>query len=146
MKIETLSQENQDALAQLMVELWPYSNFEDELKDAKRIYSSEGETSFLVKEGNQHVAFIYLKLRKDWVEGAKELPIAYVEGIYVKPEFQGKSIGKMLIQKAEMWAKSMGSSQLASDTEFENTGSINFHSRMGFKEENRVICFIKDLD
>ena len=91
------------------------------------------------------IAFAYLSLRNDFVEGAISYPIAYLEGIYVKESYRKTGIASELINRAEQWANENDVSQLASDVEIENEQSIRFHKKSGFIEENRVVCFIKDI-
>jgi aminoglycoside 6'-N-acetyltransferase I len=79
------------------------------------------------------------------VEGAAESPVAYVEGVYVKPDFQRQGFAKKLISVAEDWAKQKGLTQLASDTGVTNLQSINFHKEVGFTEAERIVCFIKNI-
>jgi aminoglycoside 6'-N-acetyltransferase I len=38
-----------------------------------------------------------------------------------------------------------GYKELASDTEISNTQSIEIHKKLGFKETERVVCFLKKL-
>ncbi|MEP0004719.1 MAG: aminoglycoside 6'-N-acetyltransferase [Balneola sp.] len=145
MQIVKLSEQNIEALAHLFVELWPECTFEAEFEYCKQILEKEDQTAFLVKEKNEYIAFAYLSLRNDFVEGATFYPIPYLEGIYVEESFRKTGIASKLIQRAEQWAKESGSSQLASDVEIDNEQSIQFHKKSGFLEENRIVCFIKDL-
>lgn len=46
---------------------------------------------------------------------------------------------------AEKWALSLDYSELASDAEVENERSISMHSHFGFKEVERIVCFLKKL-
>lgn len=145
MQIKELTSENVEALAHLFVELWTECTFETEFKYCKQILSKDDQTAFLVDEKGEYIAFTYLSLRNDFVEGATSYPIAYLEGIYVKESYRKAGIASKLIQRAEQWAEENGSSQLASDVEIDNEQSIQFHKKSGFLEENRIICFIKDL-
>jgi aminoglycoside 6'-N-acetyltransferase I len=145
MQIVKLSEQNVAALAHLFVELWPECIFETELEYCKQILEKENQTAFLVNEKGEYIAFAYLSLRNDFVEGATSYPIAYLEGIYVKESYRKTGIATQLIQRAEQWAKENGSSQLASDVEIDNEQSIQFHKKSGFLEENRIVCFLKDL-
>lgn len=145
MQIVKLSEQNVEALAHLFVKLWPECTFETEFKYCKQILSKDDQTAFLVKEKNEYIAFAYLSLRNDFVEGASSYPIAYLEGIYVKESFRKTGIALQLLNRAEQWAKENGSSQLASDVEIDSEQSIRFHKKSGFLEENRIVCFIKDL-
>ncbi|MEQ8577121.1 MAG: GNAT family N-acetyltransferase [Balneola sp.] len=145
MQIVKLSEQNVEALAHLFVELWPECTFETEFEYCKQILEKENQTAFLVNEKGEYIAFAYLSLRNDFVEGATSYPIAYLEGIYVKESYRKTGIASQLIQQAEQWAKENGSSQFASDVEINNKQSIRFHKKSGFLEENRIVCFIKDL-
>ncbi|OAN62531.1 GCN5 family acetyltransferase [Balneola sp. EhC07] len=145
MQIKELTSENVEALAHLFVELWPECTFETEFEYCKQILSKEDQTAFLIKQKDEYIAFAYLSLRNDFVEGATSYPIAYLEGIYVKESYRNTGLASKLIQRAEQWAKESGSSQLASDVEIDNEQSIQFHKKSGFLEENRIVCFIKDL-
>lgn len=68
-----------------------------------------------------------------------------VEGMYVKENYRHLGIGKNMIQMAMGWGQQKGCKQLASDTELSNTASIEFHTKNGFSEANRIVCFIKDI-
>lgn len=145
MHIKELTSENVEHLAHLFVELWSECTYESELKYCKKILKNDDQTAFLAIENDEYIAFAYLSLRNDFVEGATSYPIAYLEGIYVKESYRKTGIASKLIQQSEQWAEQSGSSQLASDVELNNEQSIQFHKRSGFKEENRVVCFIKEI-
>ncbi|MDH1882803.1 MULTISPECIES: aminoglycoside 6'-N-acetyltransferase [Empedobacter] len=145
MEIEQLSIDNLKQLTELVLELWIDCEFDEEFENYKRILGSESEICYLCKEAGDYIAFLHLSSRNDYVEGAKDLPIAYVEGIYVKSDFQKKGIAKKLMNYAENWAKQKGYNQIASDTNITNSVSIDFHKQIGFAEIERIVCFIKDL-
>lgn len=50
-----------------------------------------------------------------------------------------------LLKACEGWARTRGCTQFASDCELMNSDSIRFHSRAGFTEANRIVCFVKKL-
>lgn len=145
MQIIELTDQNVEHLAHLFVEMWPECTFETELKYCKQILERDDQTAFLVAENEEYIAFAYLSLRNDFVEGATSYPIAYLEGIYVKQAFRKSGIASKLIQRSEKWARKNGCTQLASDAEIENEHSIRFHKKNGFREENRVVCFVKTI-
>ena len=45
--------------------------------------------------------------------------------------------------QCEQWAREKGCAEFASDCELTNTASLRFHLGVGFREENRIICFKK---
>ena len=84
-------------------------------------------------------------IRVDYVEGSESSPTGYVEGIYVKELYRRQGIAKRLLEQGEAWALSRGCTQMGSDIEADNGGSYEFHTKAGFQEANRLICFIKDI-
>ncbi|WP_171943887.1 GNAT family N-acetyltransferase [Streptococcus suis] len=92
------------------------------------------------------VAWISLSLRHDYVEGCQFSPVAYVEGIFVHPDYRGQGIAEELLHFAEGWAKSRGISQLGSDAELDNLLSQKFHIKHGFREVSRTVHYVRNLN
>lgn len=145
MEIQLLSEDSLNSLIGLVTELWPEEDVVEAYENYKAILTSGQEACYLVRQGEQYVAFIHVTIRNDYVEGANSWPIAYVEGVYVKPDFQKQGIASKLISVAEAWAREKGIKQLASDAELTNVQSINFHKQVGFTEAGKIVCFIKNL-
>lgn len=145
MQIEILSATNLNALIELALELWPDCEFEEEFPYYQSLIGSEKEVCYLVREEEIYLGFIHVSMRTDYVEGAIEFPVAYIEGLYVKPDCQKRGIGKELVNAGAAWGRQKGCKQFASDTELGNEMSIDFHKRIGFGEASRIVCFIKDL-
>ncbi len=145
MEIEILSAGNIHALAVLVPELWPECIFEEEYEKYSGIINAEDEICYLIKEQEQFAGFVHVAARHDYVEGADDLPVAYVEAIYVKPAYQQQGIATRLIHTAADWARQKGFKQMASDTGLVNNAAINFHKKAGFTEVERVVCFIRNL-
>ena len=99
-----------------------------------------------VGEGGRFRAFAEAALRHDYVNGCSTSPVAFLEGIYVCPEDRGTGLGATLLRAVEAWAVERGCSELASDTEPENTGSRAFHGALGFEETEQVVFFRKGLN
>ncbi len=59
---------------------------------------------------------------------------------------RGRGYGKALMTMAERWARAQGYTELASDTELDNTAGILVHKKLGFVETERIVCFLKKLD
>jgi aminoglycoside 6'-N-acetyltransferase I len=145
MEIEVASMNNLPTLIELVLELWTECSYEEELENYQSIIDSPDEVCFLAKTQGYYIGFIHLTIRNDYVEGTANSPVAYIEGIYVKPNFQKRGVAKELISVAENWAKQKGLKQIASDTEITNLSSIDFHKKVGFSEVGRIVCFVKDL-
>ena len=57
--------------------------------------------------------------------------------IYISSEFQGKGIGKSLMEELIILAKLKGYHTMIAGIDAENTGSYLFHKKFGFKEVGR---------
>lgn len=79
----------------------------------------------------------------------KNEPIGFLEeGWFVKGLYRMRGYGKNLVEAAETWTVEMGYSQIASDTEDFNVGSIVAHNKLGYIEQFRAygeVKFIKSL-
>jgi aminoglycoside 6'-N-acetyltransferase I len=140
--IVPVTKANEEAWAELSLALWPEVAKEELLKE-RALGNLVNE--FLYLYNDEAVAFISLSLRFDYVEGTNTSPVAYLEGIYVKPEYRKKGIARALMEFAKEWALVKGCKELASDCELENKTSEAFHKKIGFKEANRLICFTMEL-
>ena len=135
---------------ELALELWPPeddSDREDMRKTMTEILNAENQMGCLVRNAaGDAIAFMNLSLRRDYVAGATQSPVAFVEGIYVRAPYRHQNVGTALIQWAEQWARQQGCTELASDALIENQDSYQFHTKVGFEEVERVVCFIKTLE
>lgn len=127
-------------------QLWPDYD-PDEISDAlTAILRSSIEAAFLLRNDEQlAVGFINLSLRYDLIPGATQKPVAYVEGVYTRPEFRRQGLGKLLIEQAEVWAQQQGCAELTADVSDDNLASISFHKQVGFEQINRIVTFIKHI-
>jgi aminoglycoside 6'-N-acetyltransferase I len=89
--------------------------------------------------------FVEISVRRDHVEGTASSPVAYLEAWYVAPEFQEQGVGRQLLERGQQWACDQGFTELASDAELDNAGSIEAHRACGFTEAGRTVHFIKPL-
>lgn len=129
----------------MVKELWP----EHELESLERIVGEyvQGEESVVIAEliDGEYAGVALCCLRHDYVEGCETSPVGYLEGIYVREKFRLKGIANSLCRQCELWAKEKGCSEFASDCELSNSTSLKFHLGIGFNEENRIICFKKNI-
>jgi aminoglycoside 6'-N-acetyltransferase I len=90
------------------------------------------------------IGFMELSLR-NVVDGCLSSPVGYLEGIYIELTKRGAGITRALLSYAIGWAKARGCTELASDTELENTEAQRFHEHLGFKETYRIVQYKMDL-
>jgi len=107
----------------------------------------EGNTAFFLTFADDAVVgFSYVSYRTEYVGGTDgDGTTAYLEGIYVKPPYQGQGIARKLVAMCEDWAREQGCSEFASDCLLDNHDSLAFHLKIGFEESERVILFNKKL-
>lgn len=110
------------------------------LADSKRY----GQFIVLDKRG-EPAGFIEAALRYDYVNGTDTSPVAFIEGIYVKPNCRSQGFARQLVDAVIGWAREQGCVELASDTQLENVVSQDVHKALGFVETERVVYFRKCL-
>ncbi len=121
------------------------NTFEGLYDEYKEPLQSDRLAVFLAMDSDKVVGFGECSLRTDYVEGTNGGTVGYLEGIYVLPEYRLCGIAKSLVIYCENWARENGCVEFASDCLINNNDSYNFHTRIGFLEANRIICFTKKL-
>jgi aminoglycoside 6'-N-acetyltransferase I len=102
------------------------------------------EVLVAMDEEGRPVGFAEVTIRSH-AEGCRPGRIAYLEGWFVEEAHRRCGIGAALIAAVERWGRAQGCSELASDTEIENTASAAAHRALGFEEVDRIACFTKPL-
>ncbi len=127
--------------------LWPSGANGAHADEIAALLVDAGETINLIARGGDGVAlgFAEAALRRDYVNGCKTSPVAFLEGIFVKPEARGKGIARALVGAVEGWAREQGCSEFASDAPIGNLVSADMHRALGFAETQRVVFFRKVL-
>ncbi len=102
-QIKKASQQDLEELLILATDLWP-DYFLEELKATlAELLCQDKFLILLYVIAEKSVAFIYLSIRVDYVEGADGSPTGYVEGIYVKPDYRKTGIAHQLLAAGEQW-------------------------------------------
>ena len=123
-----------------------YNSTDNEIADEfEKLIKSKYAIIYVAEIENKIIAFAQFELRFDYVEGTNTSPVGYIEGIFVKEEYRNKGIASKLIKNGELWAKQQGCKQMASDCELLNKGSIDFHTKNGYVEVNKIVCFKKEI-
>ena len=142
MKIKTVNEQTLSIWASFASQVWRTN--EQELIEKFR--NNKFPYEFLYFSSSEEpVAWISLSLRHDYVEGCQNSPTAYLEGIFIRPNYRCQGIAEELLHFAEGWAENRGISQLASDVEFDNQLSQNFHVKYGFREVGRSFHYVLEL-
>jgi len=90
------------------------------------------------------VGFLEASIRP-FVEDCETDHVGYLEGWFVEPDFRKMGIGRELVRQAEAWAHEKGCTEMASDAEIGNEGSLAAHRNLGYNETSRLVHLRKDL-
>ncbi|UIJ46256.1 GNAT family N-acetyltransferase [Sphingomonas cannabina] len=137
-----------DDWAALRAELWPEASADEHRQELAETSFDDDDRAvcFLaVDAAGAILAFAEASLRTDYVNGCETSPVAFLEGIYVRPRHRRTGLGQALSAAVEQWARATGCTELASDALLENTASHRFHGAIGFEETERVVYFRKQL-
>ena len=132
-------------LSRLVKIVWPEHTLEELAGILADYMNSENAAVFAEVRNGQYVGVALCCLRHDYVEGCKTSPVGYLEGISIHEEYRHQGIARKLVSECEQWAREKGCTEFASDCELTNASSLDFHLSIGFREENRIICFRKTL-
>lgn len=134
-----------DELVKMSCALFPNEGKKEMKKWMRMSIESKRERIYFAVKKGKPVAFIITALRFEYVEGAQFSPTGYIEAVYVKPKYRKKGVARELYATAEKWVASKGCKQIGSDTWDWNKDSIKFHKKVGFKVEDILVHFIKDV-
>ena len=137
--------EDLEIVARLAVLMWDDATIQDLTQEFADIISQKDALFLLKYIQDEPVGFAQCQLRYDYVEGTTTSPVGYLEGIFIKEEYRNKGYAKELLLECEQWAREMGCAEFASDCEIDNSNSFGFHTALGFREVNRIVCFTKRL-
>lgn len=148
MIVRTAVEHDIDALAAMRAELWPDGSVDEHREEVVALLGrGHNESVAFVASDQKGCAFGFAEaeLRYDYVNGCDTSPVAFLEGIYVRPQRRGTGIGTKLALAVQSWARERGCAELASDAPLDNHASHAFHAAIGFVETERVVYFRQSL-
>jgi aminoglycoside 6'-N-acetyltransferase I len=139
------------SLGKMRYALWPDSSVEHHEEELAPILAGKPPgimplVYFVAEDENKTmVGFVEVGLRStadgcDWARA-----VGYVEGWYVAESHRRRGVGAQLIAAAENWAREQGCTETDSDTQIDNTQSLQAHLRLGYEIAERSILFRKGL-
>ncbi|MEB6480539.1 AAC(6')-Ighjkrstuvwx family aminoglycoside N-acetyltransferase [Acinetobacter vivianii] len=130
---------------QLRILLWP--DHEDaHLLEMRQLLEQPHTLQLLsYNDQQQAIAMLEASIRYEYVNGTQTSPVAFLEGIYVLPEYRRSGVATTLVQQVEDWAKQFSCTEFASDAAIDNTISHAMHRALGFQETERVVYFKKKI-
>ena len=126
--------------------LWDESTDEEHREEMIDIIEHTETQLVLVAEvtANRLVGFLEASIRP-FVEDCHSDHVGYLEGWFVENEYRRYGIGRILVKKAEDWARSKDCEEMASDSEMGNELSLQAHLKFGYEETSRLVHLRKDL-
>jgi aminoglycoside 6'-N-acetyltransferase I len=107
---------------------------------------AQTDAAFFVAERGDGTVCGFVEVgTRPYVDGCDSSPVGYVEAWFVEPEMRRGGVGRALLGAAEEWARALGLSEIASDTQLVNETSRRAHLRSGYAEVDRIIQFRKAL-
>lgn len=145
-RIERCTPADAGAWIALRKKLWPEAGDEELRVGTDELLAAE-ESLILIGRATDSaiVAFAEAKLRRDYVNGCSTSPVAFLEGIYVEPQWRRHRIARRLCEAIETWAADRGCSEFASDTFVDYVDSQRVHEALGFTETERVVYYRKEI-
>jgi len=130
---------------QLRILLWP-DDEDAHLLEMRQLLEQPHTLQVLsYNDQQQAIAMLEASIRYEYVNGTQTSPVAFLEGIYVLPEYRRSGVATTLVQQVEDWAKQFSCSEFASDAAIDNTISHAMHRALGFQETERVVYFKKKI-
>jgi len=100
-----------------------------------------GSAIFLAEdETGKRAGFLHLQTQTDYFNGSK---VAYISDLAVDSAFEGQGVGRILLDKAETWAREQACSLLTLYVFSNNTRARKVYEKIGFREE--VTKYVKPL-
>jgi len=145
MNIRKATESDKIAWIRMRKILFPDCPDERHQLETDQILSSNGTVLVAETSAFELVGFAELSIRTDHVEGTEDSPVPYLEGWFVEAAHRSQGIGKALVKAAAEFSLQAGYAELGSDTDLDNSHSIQIHKKIGFKEVGKTVHFVKSL-
>ena len=136
--IAEIKDSKNSSCAYMRKNLWPRLNLAEHHDEMQHLLAKG--TNFiaymaLTPEGIP-IGFAEATIRIDYVNGCVYSPVAFLEGIYVLPEFRQSGVARDLVRSIEAWGVSKGCAELASDADIDNTDAHKYIENWVFLKLN----------
>jgi len=126
--------------------LWDENDDGDHRSEMMDILSHPESQLVLVADSGagRLIGFLEASIRP-FVEDCHTDHVGYLEGWFVEPDRRQSGVGRELVRNAENWARQKGCTEMASDAEIGNEGSLNAHTRLGYEVTSKLVHLRKEL-
>lgn len=101
--------------------------------DLSHFIKSPDATLIVVEENDEIVASGYALIKKTEKNYYRFESYAYLGFMYVKPEYRGKGINKIITDELINWAKARNISEVRLDVYAENESAVKAYEKAGFE-------------
>lgn len=102
------------------------------LQEAMKTPDRNSAIFIAVDENENRAGFIHLQLQADYFNAKKA---AYISDIAVDSKFEGRGVGRILLDKAREWANEQECSLISLYVFANNMRARKIYEKLGFKEE-----------
>ena len=95
---------------------------------------------FVAEENKKKLGFIHVRFGSDYYYKEKH---GHVEDLVVAAEGEGRGVGKLLIKKAEEWARLQGFRWLTLNVFAKNEKARQVYDKLGYGED--ILKYVKEL-
>lgn len=125
--------------------LWPECSDAQHASEVVRCLEDPEQVAYLALRDAEMVGFVEVSIRYEYVNGTTTSPVAFVEGIFVKPGHRREGVARALGEGLREWVHKHDVSEVASDAYLDNAASHALHRAMGFEETERVVFFRRTI-
>ena len=147
MKIRPVDARDKAEWLRMRLSFWPEPGRAKHEIEIDRFFSGTVDPTIILvaeRENGRLGGFLEAGTRP-YAEGCSSSPVGYIEGWWVDQDLRRSGVGALLVSAAESWARSLGLTEMASDTDLANKQSHAAHQALGYHEVEHVACFRKNL-
>ncbi len=144
--IRRLEESDRGEWIRLRCALWPHHDANElEVEADEMANTPETTPVFVAQHANGGLCGMIEVAIREHAIGCTTDRVGYLEAWYVEPERRQRGIGRLLVERAEEWARSHGCTEMASDTTPRYALSPAAHDGLGYHEVKRKIHYRKPL-
>ncbi len=117
-----------------------YEHMSERVRDVMK--SHQGTVIVAVDNSNSVIGWIQLEICSSILQDK----CCNITGVYVIPNYRGRKIGKMLIEKGKEWSQEQDCSSLTILSEHNRIDSHNFYKHLGFKHLKTEESFHMEIE
>ncbi len=113
-------------------------------QEMHKIYKNKDWFVGFINIKSQHVGFFELSAR-NVVDGCLSERVAYLEGLYIQPQWQRQGLGSQVVEALMDWSRQQGFTEFAVDTEWDNSGAQAFFKALGMQQTYKIVQYKAEL-